>query len=151
MNNNSINKVLPFLFLFGNLSFTGWYSNLSEARQIARKEHKFILLNFSGSDWCGRCIRMHKEIFDDGYFKDFADSSLVLVNADFPRMKKNQLSGKQQELNNAMADQYNTQGKFPYTVLLNADGKVLKSWEGLPSEKPDAFVMEIKTVINANR
>jgi thioredoxin-related protein len=151
MNNNSINKVFPFLFLFGYLSFTGWYSNLGEARQIARKEHKYILLNFSGSDWCGPCIRMHQEIFDDGYFKDFADSSLVLVNADFPRMKKNQLSGKQQELNNAMADQYNTQGKFPYTVLLNADGKVFKSWEGLPSEKPDAFVMEIKTVINANR
>lgn len=150
MINYSINKV-PILFLFGCLSFTGWYSNLDEARQIALNEHKYILLNFSGSDWCGPCIRMHKDIFDDGHFKDFADSSLVLVNADFPRMKKNQLSGKQQELNNAMADQYNAQGKFPYTVLLNANGKVLKSWEGLPSEKPDAFVMEIKTVINASR
>ncbi len=146
-----MNKAFSLLFSLLYLSVMGWHCNLTEAMQIAQQEHKYILLNFSGSDWCGPCIRMRKEIFDNGSFKDFADSVLILVNADFPRMKKNQLSAKQQELNNRMAEQYNSKGKFPYTVLLNADGKVLKYWEGLPEEKPDEFVLDIKTVINAYR
>ena len=146
-----MNKAFLILAPFIYLSFTGWHYNLGEARQIAQKEHKYILLIFSGSDWCGPCIRMHQEIFDNASFKDFADSNLILVNADFPRMKKNQLSSKQQALNNAMADQYNARGKFPYTVLLNADGKVLKDWDGLPTVKPVAFVAEIKSVIDADK
>ncbi len=146
-----MNKAFFPLFSFVYLSIAGWHYNMTEARQIAQKEHKYILLNFSGSDWCGPCIRMRKEIFDNRSFKDFADSALILVNADFPRMKKNQLSPKQQELNDGMAEKYNSQGKFPYTVLLNSGGKVLKYWEGLPEENPDAFVLEIKNVINGYR
>lgn len=73
-----------------------------------------------------------------------ADSDLVLVNADFPRNKRDQLSKEQQALNNAMADKYNPQGKFPYTLLLNADGKVLKTWEGFPNEKPADFAADVR-------
>ena len=113
--------LLPFVFLTSQ-----WHYDLNEAKQIAQKEHKYILLNFSGSDWCGPCIEMHKVIFDNESFETFAQSNLVLVNADFPRRKKNQLSSQQQKLNNAMADQYNPQGKFPYTLLLDANGKILK-------------------------
>jgi thioredoxin-related protein len=129
------------------LSFSGWHYDLTEAKEIAKKEHRHILLNFSGSDWCGPCIRLRKEIFEDQSFKSFADSTLVLVNADFPRMKKNRLQAKQQDLNNAMADQYNWQGKFPYTVLLTAEGKVLKDWDGFQGEKADAFISEVQTII----
>jgi len=68
-------------------SFSTWHYNLEEAKEIAQRDHKFILLNFSGSDGCGPCIRMHKEIFDASPFSSFAENSLVLVNADFPRMK----------------------------------------------------------------
>ena len=84
-----------------------------------------MLLNFSGSDWCGPCIRLRKEIFEDKAFEKMANMELVLVNADFPRMKKNQLAPGQQEVNNQMAEQYNPKGRFPFTVLLNADGKIL--------------------------
>jgi hypothetical protein len=80
-----------------------------------------------------------------------ADSSLILVNADFPRSRKNQLTTQQQALNNAMADKYNAQGKFPYTLLLDADGKVLKTWEGFPNEKPEDFVLEVRNAIYTNR
>src|SRR5215831_12206733 len=130
-------------------SFTNWHNNLDEAKQLAAKEHKCILLNFSGSDWCGPCIRMHKEIFDDPTFQQFADSSLVMVNADFPRNKKNQLSKEQQALNDKMADQYNSQGAFPYTVLLNTNGKVLKQWNGYPKEDVPSFIEDIKQTIDA--
>jgi thioredoxin-related protein len=133
---------------FSNIS---WHYDLDEAKQIAKKEHRYILLNFSGSDWCGPCIRMRNEIFDNDVFKKMADTDLVLVNADFPRKKKDQLTPQQQEINNKMADQYNSQGKFPYTLLLDANGKVLKDWDGFPNESPEAFTTEIKNDINAYR
>ena len=143
---------LLFLFLLSAVLLPAtWHYNLDEAKQIARKEHRHILLNFSGSDWCGPCIRLHKEIIESDAFTKLADTALVLVNADFPRSKKNQLPAKQQELNNAMADQYNPKGDFPLTLLLNADGKVLKSWIGLPDMKAEAFTAQVKEIIDADR
>jgi thioredoxin-related protein len=132
--------VLFPVFLF----FTpDWHHNLTEAQMIAQKEHKYILLNFSGSDWCGPCIRMKKEIFESDVFKKMADTELVLVNADFPRNKKNQPTPEQQKINDLTADKYNPLGKFPFTLLLNEKGAVLGSWEGLPNESPEVFIEDI--------
>jgi thioredoxin-related protein len=131
--------------------YTGdWHYNLDEAKKVAQLEHKHILLNFSGSDWCGPCIRLRKEIFESEEFKTFAASSLILVNADFPRLKKNKLSSSQQEINNAAADKYNLKGIFPYTVILDANGKVLKEWEGLPDTTPAQFIQEIQSLGDAD-
>jgi uncharacterized protein YyaL (SSP411 family) len=130
---------------------TEWQHNLQEAESIAKAQHRLILLNFSGSDWCGPCIRMHKEVFDNSDFHRLADSTLVMLNADFPRMRKNQLPSQQQQLNNAMADQYNPKGRFPYTVLLSADGKVLRQWDGFPDGGESTFTQQLQSVIAANR
>src|SRR5450631_4918813 len=130
--------LLP-VFLF---TFPEWHNNLVQAEKIAQKEHKYILLNFSGSDWCGPCIRMRKEIFESPVFKQMADTELILVNADFPRNKKNQPSAAQQKINDEMADKYNAQGKFPYTLLLDSSGKVLQTWEGMPEESAESFTIE---------
>jgi thiol-disulfide isomerase/thioredoxin len=139
------------LLLTGWLAANGWHYNLDEARHLAHDQHKHILLNFSGSDWCGPCIQLRKLILDNPDFLQMADSSLILVNADFPRSRKNQPDAQQQALNNAMADKYNSQGKFPYTLLLSADGKVLKTWEGLPNEKPADFAAEIRSAIGTDQ
>ena len=139
--------LLPVFFYFSSK----WHNNLKEAEEIAQKEHKCILLNFSGSDWCGPCIRMRKEIFDSETFVKMADTELVLVNADFPRNKKNQLEAGQQKINDEMADKYNAQGKFPYTLLMNSDGKILQSWDGLPDESAESFTLKVHDIINANR
>ncbi len=141
-----------FSILFSTLflaSLTNWGTDMEEAKKQAKDEHKYILLNFSGSDWCGPCIRLHKEIFGSDEFKTFADQKLVLVNADFPRLKKNQLSKEQQAKNDKLADKYNSQGNFPYTVLLNEEGKVVKAWEGYPNETPAAFTAQIKSIVDA--
>ena len=130
---------------------TQWYYSLQEAQSIARAKHRLILLNFSGSDWCGPCIRMHKEIFDNADFQQLADSTLVLLNADFPRLRKNQLPAKQQQANDAMADRYNPKGKFPFTILLTEDGQPLGSWEGFPDGGEAAFTQQLQAVIAANR
>jgi thioredoxin-related protein len=133
------------------MHFAEWHFNLDEARQIAKKENRYILLNFSGSDWCGPCIRMRKEIFENEAFSKMADTELVLVNADFPRLKKNQLAPAQQQINNRIAEQYNAKGKFPFTVLLDANGKVLKDWDGLPDLKAGQFSIQIKSTIQEDR
>ena len=129
----------------------GWHYNMQEAKEVARKEHKHILLNFSGSDWCGPCILLRKNIFDDPVFLKMADTALVLVEADFPRMKKNRLSEEQQRLNDQAADRYNKNGRFPLTLLLDADGKILKEWEGYPAIKPGEFSLEVRAAIDANK
>ena len=144
---------LVFIFCAAFLGFytSTWHTDLAEARQIARKENKHILLNFSGSDWCGPCIRMRKEIFDSEPFSKMADSGLVLVNADFPRMRKNQLPARQQESNNALADKYNSKGIFPLTLLLDADGKILGEWEGFPNMGPEEFSHALRSIIDKDR
>src|ERR1700743_420093 len=131
-------KMLFITLLFLAMSTQApWYVNMDEAQQIARKEHRHILLNFSGSDWCGPCILLRKDILDQPAFMQLADTTLILVNADFPRKKKNQPAQEQQRLNDRMADQYNSRGQFPLTLLLTAEGKVLKQWEGNPGVSPE--------------
>jgi thioredoxin-related protein len=144
-------KYLCLLVLVNLNNPPQWHSNMQNAKEIAQKEHRHILLNFSGSDWCGPCIMLRKEIFDNPAFSALADTTLVLVNADFPRMKKNQLSKQQQEQNDQLADIYNSQGKFPLTLLLDADGKVIKQWEGNPPVKPAEFSTQIKAIIDAEK
>ncbi len=145
-------KLIAFLLLsFFYVPSASWHTNFDEARQIAKQGHKHILLNFSGSDWCGPCIRLHKEIFGAEQFQKFAETNLVLVNADFPRLKKNQLSSSQQKINDAIADKYNSNGTFPLTLLLNENGKVLKEWDGLPKGTPGEFVEDVQFVIDRDK
>lgn len=134
------------LFLF-HYSTTDWLQDFDTAKQQATNEHKFILLNFSGSDWCGPCIRMRKEIFNTDRFRAFAADQLVLVNADFPRLKKNALPAVQQAKNDQLASLYNNSGKFPLTLLLTAGGKVMQRWEGAQNKTPEAFVAELESLL----
>ena len=120
-----------------------WGNDFSEAQKLAKAENKLILLNFSGSDWCGPCIQLKKEVFESEPFKAFASQKLVLVRADFPRLKKNQLPKEQQAKNDILAEKYNTEGKFPLTVLINPDGKVLYKWEGFQASITN-FIKEIE-------
>jgi thioredoxin-related protein len=139
-------------FLISSLLTTNsavWFSDFNKAKTEATTSGKYILVNFSGSDWCGPCIRLHKEIFESETFTSYAQKNLVLVNADFPRLKKNQFPKEQQKMNDALADQYNPQGHFPYTVLIDAKGKVIKTWDGFPNESPDKFLGDINSVTGA--
>lgn len=140
-----------FVVMLTCMSFINWHYNLDEAKATAKKEHKHILLNFSGSDWCGPCIRLHKEILSSESFQKCADENLVLINADFPRLKKNQLSKAQQKINDVLADQYNSKGSFPLTLLLTENGKLIKQWEGLPNGTPDEFVRNVQLAIDQDK
>jgi hypothetical protein len=84
-----------------------------------------------------------KDFFEAASFKSYAAEHLVLLNADFPRNKKNKLTESQLKHNEILADRYNKEGKFPLTLLIDAEGKVLKSWEGCPNTNPETFIKEI--------
>ncbi len=132
------------------LSSAGWSTDFSKAQKVAEREHKYILLKFSGSDWCIPCIRMEKNIFSQDTFQDFAQENLVMVNADFPRLKKNMPEKAIAKQNETLAEQYDKEGHFPYTVLLDADGKVLKVWDGDPGISPVDFIEQIDAVKHAD-
>lgn len=145
-------KYLFLLLTTGlGLSFAPWQPDFDSAQKLAKEKDKYILLNFSGSDWCGPCIQLHKEVFESSAFKKLADGSLILYKADFPRNKKNQLSKEVQQSNESLADKYNPLGKFPYTVVLSADGKVIKVWDGYPNHNSTQFIEQLKAVCDASR
>lgn len=122
-------------------------NRFESAKKHAAENKELILLNFSGSDWCIPCIKLHKNIIETEDFKKLeTENVMVYINADFPRNKKNQLSPELKKENASLADHYNSKGLFPYTLLLNSEGKVLKSWEGLPSENALAFSKEIREI-----
>ena len=65
-----------------------WHTDLSKAVSISINEKKPIMLFFTGSDWCGWCMRLKKEVFNHEKFKIWSDDKIILVELDFPRRKK---------------------------------------------------------------
>jgi len=97
-----------------------WLTDLPKAQAQAKQEKKLVLLDFTGSDWCGWCIKLKGEVFDLKEFKDYADKNLVLVEVDFPRKKE--LSAEQKQANNALQEKYGIEG-YPTIIVLDGDGK----------------------------
>lgn len=140
--------IVSLMMLFATGSVT-WLGDFNEAKKEAAEKHRLILINFSGSDWCGPCIRLRREILESAAFENYASDHLELVRADFPRQKKNQPGDDQKKLNDALADKYNADGKFPYTLLVDENGKVLRTWDGFPDETPDQFISQINNTIQS--
>jgi peroxiredoxin len=99
-----------------------WMTDFAQAKKEAAKRKVPILVNFSGSDWCGWCIRLDKEVFSQPEFKAYAKKNLVLFVADFPQRKPQAAAIKRQ--NRRLAERFGVQG-FPTVLLVDASGKVL--------------------------
>jgi protein disulfide-isomerase len=122
-----------------------WPTDWEAAKAKAKAENKPILINLTGSDWCGWCIKLHKEIFSQKAFKDFAAENLVLMEADFP--KKKQQSADLKKQNAALEKEY-LNGGYPTVWLLDAEGKKLVPDDlGELKVGPDAFIAKIKELI----
>jgi len=148
-----MNLMSCLLLVFNTLIYcwAPWYTDFKKAAAAANNSNKMLLLNFSGSDWCGPCIRMKKDIFDSAVFEGYAKKRLVLINADFPRLEKNKLDIIQIKQNEDLVSKYNPEGKFPYTILMSSKGEVVREWEGLPQGSPDLFIADIEKAINTNK
>lgn len=118
--------VLVLFLLIGLQGFSQtWVTNIEEAKKQATEQNKHILLVFSGSDWCGPCIKLDKNIWQSEEFKKDAKKNWILVKADFPKKKANQLSPELTESNNQLAEKYNKDGNFPFVVVIDKAGKVM--------------------------
>lgn len=124
-----------------------WNTSLSEAKTIASKENKPILLVFSGSDWCAPCIKLEKTVWLSEEFKKEANTGWVLVKADFPKKKNNQQSEEQKNQNKTLAEKYNKEGFFPLVVVLDKTGKVLGK-TGYENIKASEYISLIKSFIS---
>ena len=143
-------KILIVICLLVALAPVEWLTDFNAAQEVAAKENKYILLNFSGSDWCAPCIKMKAEVFQSESFSSLAENHLILVRADFPRSKKHQLPKDQIKHNEALAERYNPSGKFPLTLLLDAKGKVIKEWDGYVFGSQDKFMSDLNKVLRSN-
>ena len=119
--------LIVFLFLITTVFgySQNWNTNFEDVKAKAEKENKNILLVFSGSDWCGPCIKLDKVVWKSADFQAEADKNWVIYKADFPKKKANQLSPELVESNNKLAEKYNKNGSFPLVVLLDKKGKVI--------------------------
>jgi thioredoxin-related protein len=126
-----------------------WQTDYEQATAQAKKEHKTVMLYFSGSDWCKPCIIWKKEVFDTETFQQYANGKLVPVKLDFPRLKKNRLPEAQVQQNESLAAKYNNEGVFPMVVFIEADGSVLEK-SAYRAGGPDEFVEYVESILAKN-
>ncbi len=120
--------LLTLLFILGSYAVEAqelvWNNNLKNSIEISNKTKKPLLLFFTGSDWCGWCIRLQTEVFKTPEFKKWANDNVVLVELDFPR--RTVLAPEITEQNNQLQQFFAVQG-YPTVWFVNAsnsDGKV---------------------------
>ena len=134
------------LFLLSGLaSFgaEGWMTDFEAAQAKAAEIEKPMLLDFSGSDWCGWCIKLDKEVFSKEAFQEYAESELVLVELDFPRSKPQSEELKAQ--NQALAEKYGVRG-FPTIILLSPEGELIAR-TGYRRGGAEAYVAHLKEAL----
>jgi uncharacterized protein YyaL (SSP411 family) len=116
-----------------------WTEDYAAAAKQAKEEHKMILLDFTGSDWCIWCKRTDAEVFATPEFKAFADKNLVLVKLDYPREHPQSDAIKAQ--NAKMMEKFGVNA-FPMLVVLDSHEKVVFAQEGYKSGGPAAFISQ---------
>jgi thioredoxin-related protein len=120
-----------------------WLTDFEAAKKLAAEKNLPILVNFSGSDWCGWCIKLDNEVFSQDAFKAYANENLVLFLADFPNSKPQPEEVKVQ--NDALTKTYGVRG-FPTVLLLDAGGNVLAR-TGYQSGGADPYVEHIRDLL----
>lgn len=100
-----------------------WIPDFDQAVEVARKEGKDLLVDFTGSDWCGWCIKLHDEVFGHDEFIQEAQKHFVLVALDFPRKEEVKAKVPNPKRNAELRDKYEVQG-YPTVLLMSPAGEV---------------------------
>ena len=148
------NLLLTVLLAFGLLfpaclrAQSAWTTDYKKAQEEAKATHKLLLLNFTGSDWCGFCFQLDKAILNQPQFKDYASKNLILAEIDFPRRggpRWNAQSAALKKQNEELGERYQV-GGFPTLVVLNAEGKTVWRYDGLYTGGVADFLAELDKV-----
>ena len=124
-----------------------WLTSLAAAKAEAARRKVPILADFSGSDWCGWCMKLDKEVFSTDVFKKYASENLVLLLVDFPRQKPQ--SDETIKQNKDLAEKFGIEG-FPTILLLDAEGKLLERTSYLPGGGEN-YVMHLRKLLKNKR
>lgn len=129
-----------FLLSLGAQAGEGWLTDYDDAVKKAKAENKQVLMDFTGSDWCGWCIKLKKEVFDTPEFQKYAAENLVLLEVDFPRNKPQ--TPKEKKDNEKLAEKYKIEG-YPTIIVLNDKEKQIGQLGYMPGG-PAAFIAALK-------
>ena len=119
----------------------GWTHDYEAANTQATEQKKDMLLDFTGSDWCGWCIKLVDEVFSKDDFKAYADKNLVLVELDFPR-DKSKVSEETRAQNEKLKDQFGIRG-YPTIYLTDGTGKPYAR-TGYKAGGPEAYIAHLE-------
>jgi thioredoxin-related protein len=123
--------VVSLVFALASSALAGaeWQTDYARALEKAKAENKRVLLDFTGSDWCGPCIELRKRVLSRPDFAAYAEKNLILVEIDYPKRKEQSARLKTQ--NEKLSTQYGIDEKgFPTIVLLDSNGKVAREFTG---------------------
>ena len=124
-----------------NAAEATWLTDLPKAQAQAKAENKMVLMDFTGSDWCGWCIKFRKEVLDTPEFQAYAAKNVVLVELDYPHKKVQ--SADLKKANAALKTKYDVHG-FPTLLVLNQDGKEIGRQVGYAQGGPAAFIAKLE-------
>lgn len=131
------------------LAGDGWYADYDEAVKVAKKEGKDLFVDFTGSDWCGWCIRLHEEVFDFPEWSDPVQKDYVLVALDFPKREEAQAKVPNPERNEELKNKYRVRG-FPTILMMTAEGEVYAQ-TGYEEGGPEAYLEHMKKIRESGR
>ena len=121
----------------------GWTEDYAKALEKAKAEKKNLLLDFTGSDWCGYCIALDKEVFSTPKFKSWAKDKVVLVKVDFPHNARQ--TAKIKEQNEGLKKKYPF-GGYPTVIVVDPEGKQLAKKTGYkPGSGPADYIAALDT------
>jgi disulfide reductase len=119
-----------------------WLTSVPKALDKAKAEKKAVLLDFTGSDWCGWCQRLGKEVFSTIEFKEYAAKNLVLVEVDFPERKKQ--SSELKKANDGLKHKFKVDG-YPTLVVLDEEGREIGRQSGYLAGGPKVFIAKLES------
>lgn len=126
-----------------------WFADYDKALAVAKEEGKDLLVDFTGSDWCGWCIRLKKEVFSHAEFFEPAGEKYVFVALDYPRSEEAKAAVPNPARNQALQNKHAISG-FP-TVLLMTSDEVVYARTGYQQGGPEAYMKSIEDFRSKDR
>lgn len=138
-----VGLVAAGLLAAGIRAAEGWETDWAKAKAAAARDGKTILIEFTGSDWCGWCIKLNKEVLSQAPFTAYADVHVVLMEADYPRKKEQ--SAELREQNRRLQQEFNV-NVFPSVFLLDPEGTPFAR-TGYRDGGAEAYVAHLKELM----
>ncbi|MDP6046951.1 MAG: thioredoxin family protein [Phycisphaerae bacterium] len=140
--------ILLVLMVTGSAWSAGWVTDFEAAKASAKTDGKYMLVDFTGSDWCGWCIRLKDEVFSKDHFKTEAPKNFILVELDFPR-NKGKMTPELIAQNNKLRDKYSV-GGYPTILLMDAEGRVFAK-TGYQRGGPEKYIEHLNSLVEGKK